>query len=66
ATVPAARLTTWFVWLMLAVALYTAAESVLASVSLATPETLRDNGVRPSHHNPPPGLSREPLFLSPV
>lgn len=33
AKVPAARLTTWFVWLMLAVALYTAAESVLASVT---------------------------------
>lgn len=28
--VPAARLTTWFVWLMVAVALYTAAESVMA------------------------------------
>jgi uncharacterized membrane protein YfcA len=30
ARVPAARLTTWFVWLMVAVALYTAAESVMA------------------------------------
>lgn len=33
ARVPAARLTTWFVWLMVAVAAYTAVEPVVASVA---------------------------------